>query len=112
MTTWKNVERQIAKLLGGERIPVSGRQRGYAADISHNVFSIEVKHRQELPGWILDGLSQAQSSSRESKIPLLLLHRKGMRYDESLAVLQLQDLIKMQKRIEELEAINENCKNT
>ncbi len=59
--TWKRVELAIARLLDVEpanfygkieRIPVSGRQRGYAADISHPWWSIELKHRREIPKWI------------------------------------------------------------
>jgi hypothetical protein len=32
---WKQAERRIADLLGGQRIPVTGRQRGDTPDIEH-----------------------------------------------------------------------------
>ena len=103
MTTWKAVERAIAKVLRGTRIPVSGRQRGDSADIEHPFFSVEVKHRETLPDWILDALDQAKKSKRGSRIPLAVLHGKGMKYEESLAFMELRDIMAMYDRIEKLE---------
>lgn len=92
---WKAAERKIAKLLGGERIPVSGRQRGFSADIAHDEFSIEVKHRQSLPDWILEATEQAEASQRGEQIPLVVLHKKGVKYEDSLAILRVRDIIKL-----------------
>jgi len=33
--TWKRTERSIAGIIGGERVPVSGRQRGDQPDVRH-----------------------------------------------------------------------------
>ncbi len=33
MRNWKACERRVAELLGGERVPVSGRDRGYSPDL-------------------------------------------------------------------------------
>ncbi len=46
---WKRFERRVAAIVDGERVPVSGRQRGYAPDIEHNWLSIECKYRKSLP---------------------------------------------------------------
>jgi hypothetical protein len=40
---WKQAERKIAAILGGRRIPVSGRGLGDAPDIEHLVLSVEVR---------------------------------------------------------------------
>ncbi len=42
---WKATERKIAALLGGRRVPVSGRGRGDAPDIARPWLALEVKDR-------------------------------------------------------------------
>lgn len=99
MTRWKDTERQIAKLLHGERVPITGRARGSAPDISHDFFSIEVKDRQNLPEWIADAMNQADASNKNNKIPLVILHGKGMKHQDNYAILRLGDIIKMYEQI-------------
>ena len=55
MKDWKACERRVAEILGGVRVPVTGRQRGVAPDIEHETLSIEVKSRKSLPEWLLAG---------------------------------------------------------
>lgn len=93
MTTWKNVERQIAARLGGERVPVTGRQRGSAPDIAHSWLSLEVKHRKSLPAWLADAMTQAQASQRGGQLPMVVLHEKQQNYDESYCVVRLKDFV-------------------
>jgi hypothetical protein len=88
---WKQAERRIAKLLGGRRIPVTGRQRGDVPDIEHDALSIEVKSRKALPAWLLGALSQAQAASKNGKVPVVVLHQDRAPYAESLVVLRLED---------------------
>ena len=91
MSTWKLVERKIAAILGGERVPVSGRQRGSAPDIEHSHLSIEVKHRKSLPSWIHDAMDQAQASKRGEQLPVVILHGKNMEYRNSMVLVRLDD---------------------
>ncbi len=53
MRDWKQAERRIAAILGGRRIPVSGRGRGDNPDIEHPALSVEVKARARasFPAW-------------------------------------------------------------
>jgi hypothetical protein len=89
---WKACERRIAKLLGGRRIPVTGRQRGDTPDIEHATLSIEVKSRKSLPAWLLDALNQAQAASKDdTKMPVVVLHQDHAPYAHSLVVLKLKD---------------------
>jgi hypothetical protein len=97
--TWKATERLVARQLGGERVPVTGRTRGSAPDIEHSVWAVEVKHRQKLPDWLKDAMSQARASVRGNKIPLVVLHEHGRH--SSLAVLRLSDLVELCGEIEE-----------
>jgi len=98
---WKQTERKLAKLIGGERIPVSGRQRGFSADIQHANFSIEVKERMTLPVWLHDAMNQAEMSKRGDQIPLVILHQARQKFDQSFAVMRLSDLIALSKKSED-----------
>lgn len=58
---WKGVERRYAQLLGGERIPVSGR--GSQSDVITPSYSVEVKSRQKLPAWLVQIRSWLQEEA-------------------------------------------------
>jgi len=90
--TWKATERRIAALLGGQRVPVSGRGRGDQPDIAHPTLSIECKHRRTLPGWLLEAVAQAEAANTGGKVSMVALHRAGDRHDDALAVLRLRDV--------------------
>lgn len=97
--TWKKFERKIAEeltLLGddAERIPVTGRVRGHAADIKSNVFSIECKYRKEIPKWIKNAMDQAVKSSDGVKTPIVFLKERSAIIDDTLVILRLGDLKK------------------
>lgn len=91
-STWKSTEREIARRLGGERVPITGRnKRGDAPDVEHEWLSIEVKHRKKLPNWIADAMSQAQASQRGEQLPIVVLHENRQRFDDAYVVIRLQD---------------------
>ena len=85
MTTWKHCERMIAKLLGGERTGSNGESR---RDVEHPHWSIEVKHRTVLPQWLHDAMGQAEREA-DGRIPIVVLHEKGLKYDESYVIIRL-----------------------
>jgi hypothetical protein len=89
---WKTCERKVAALLGGIRIPVSGRGRGYAPDIEHECLSIEVKSRRRLPAWLENTMRQAEACAEDGQLPLIVLHQDGQRYQDALIVMRLKDL--------------------
>ncbi len=86
---WKATERAVARLLGGARVPVSGRQRGDAPDVAHAWLSVEVKDREALPAWLVDALAQAEASAAPLQLPIAVLHQAGQRHDRALVVLRL-----------------------
>lgn len=100
---WKKIERKVANALGGVRVPVTGRQRGSAPDIEHDLFSIEVKHRETLPEWLMDAMEQANMSRTGDKLPMVVLHQKGQPIIECLTVMKLGDILTLKKRLEDLE---------
>ena len=91
MKDWKACERKVAALLGGRRIPVSGRGRGDNPDIHHELFSIEVKSRKTIPAWLEDAMRQAEASVKDGRLPVVVLHQDRTPYAESLVVLRLDD---------------------
>lgn len=97
MKDWKACERRIAGLLGGRRVPVSGRQRGETPDIAHELLSIEVKSRRSLPSWLEEAMNQAEASAKDGQLPVAVLHQDGQRYADSLVVLRLKDFCNCQK---------------
>jgi hypothetical protein len=89
--SWKRVERKVAELLGGVRVPVSGRQRGATPDVEHSLLSIEVKSRKALPAWLVDALEQARAASATGRLPVAVLHQNHKPYRDALVVVRLED---------------------
>jgi hypothetical protein len=89
MKDWKACERKVATLLGGIRVPVSGRGRGHSPDIHHQRFSIEVKSRRKLPAWLEDAMRQAEASARDGQLSVAVLHPDGRKYQDSFVVCRL-----------------------
>jgi hypothetical protein len=90
---WKTCERKVAALLGGMRVPVSGRGRGDSPDIQHDFLSIEVKSRKKLPTWIEDAMTQAEDCARADQLPLVILHQDNQCYQDAPVVMRLKYLI-------------------
>ncbi len=97
---WKRVERQIAAMLGGRRVPVTGRTRGDAPDIEHPAYSVEVKSRNTIPQWLLEALQQATASARDNRVPVVIIHRNGARYSDALVVVRLSDFQRITRHTE------------
>jgi hypothetical protein len=91
---WKRTERRIAELLGGRRMPISGRQRGDTPDVLHDRLSIEVKSRRRLPGWLEEAMKQAEAAAKNGQLPVAVLHQDSRRYRDCLVVLRLKDFAK------------------
>ena len=90
---WKRTERRIATILGGTRVPVTGRQRGDAPDLEHPVFSIEVKHRQTVPQWLTESIEQATAAATNGKTPIVVIHEHGRPYAAALVVMTLDQFM-------------------
>lgn len=97
MKDWKACERRIAEILGGVRVPVTGRQRGATPDIEHPTLSIEVKSRKTLPVWLLDAMEQAQAASEDGWLPVAVFHQDRKPYRDALVVVRLEDFANLAK---------------
>jgi hypothetical protein len=95
---WKPVERKLAELLGAERVPVSGRARGWAPDLEHPDYALEVKSRAKVGVALTEGMDQAVKAAAwakrrqgRDKLPVVLLHQDGQHYENTFVVVRLKD---------------------
>jgi hypothetical protein len=99
MRQWKVGERIIARLLGCERIPLTGRARGKAhTDLVSNWLAVEVKTRKRLPIFLEDAMDSAErgmyyANAKDEKIrlPIVVIHADHADYRRSLVVMRLGD---------------------
>jgi hypothetical protein len=91
--TWKALEREVAKKLGGKRIPCSGSGE-IKGDVLHRKLYIECKYRDKFPSlnkmidtWLRDSIEEAE---RENKIPILAIKRKGK--GQIFILMRIEDL--------------------
>jgi hypothetical protein len=96
--SWKAVERAIAAHLGGERVPVTGRVRGYAPDVEHPTLAIEVKSWANYPVRVADAMDQAVKAAEWAlkkgkgiRVPIAVIHKDYAPYDKSFVVMHLED---------------------
>lgn len=88
---WKACERRVAKYIGGERIPITGRQRGDAPDIKHAWLCPEVKYKQKFPDWMHDAMSQAKAAQRGNQMPCVIMCEKGQSIGKCWIMFELAD---------------------
>ncbi len=85
---WKRSERKICALLGGERRGPTGRDE---SDCYHDWLAVEVKAREVMPAYIKEWMEQAEANAEAGKLPLVVWHEKGARYDDALVYVRLSD---------------------
>ena len=97
---WKRDESEIARLLGGERVPVTGRQRGYRPDVDHPWLSLEIKSWASLPQRVAEAMDQAEKAAayakrreQRDKLPIAVIHGKSTHRGNSLVVMRLDDFL-------------------
>ena len=97
---WKAAERKIAERIGGQRIPLLGRE---GTDLSHPVFFIEVKSRKSIAPYLwtnfLSQILEAARLHKTDKVPAIAIHRPGMDYDDTLICFRAGDYWRLIERI-------------
>lgn len=76
--------------LGGRRNPVPGRARGDLPDGEHERYSVEIKHRKQLPGWVKEAVDQATQSARYEQIPIVVIHEHNKCGDDDLVCIPMR----------------------
>ena len=100
--TWKASERKIAEILGGKRVPVTGRERGSAPDVEHEVFAIEHKYGKVISSRFQTAIEQAQAAAEGTKkIPLVTWEhaRKGNVGNIVGVTMLIDDFLKLVEKI-------------
>lgn len=96
---WKVAERQVAAVIGGERVPINGRQRGSAPDIDHEWLAVEVKHTGQFPKKWAEAFSQAVASKVKAeingkvKLPVVIIKPHRCNARNSYIMMQLGDFV-------------------
>ena len=88
--TWKSVERRICRYLGTKRALQEGR-KGMPDCISSR-YVIQVKHRKKLPTWVSKAWEETEQHNEEGKIPIVCLHEKNQRIEDTYVITQLKYL--------------------
>lgn len=88
--TWKQVERRVAGVLGGERTGPTGRA---GPDVVTSWCVAQVKHRRKLPAWLKTALDGICAQAGDWQLPIVVLHERGQRHEHDLVVLRLGDFV-------------------
>ena len=90
---WKQLERDMAKDVGTERIPVSGRQRDlHGADFQDGLCQYQAKHGYKQPsylrGW-LNGI--CGTAAQHQKTGVVVWHGERQKRGDSIVMLRWSD---------------------
>ena len=100
-STWKRHEREWAELLGGKRVPVSGRQRGDQPDVAHPDYSIECKAGAVLSTRVLDGMEQAIAAQKPGQVPIVCISNRkkgGQNTSAKYVLMRAEDFVNLISR--------------
>ena len=90
-TTWKTMERTVARKFGTTRTPLSGgNSKMTRSDTLHPNLFIECKYRAKLPSYINELRIVKQRAEAESKIAMMVFKEKGQMGE--FVLLELDDL--------------------
>lgn len=87
---WKRIERDMAKDVQTQRIPVTGERHG--ADFEDALACYQLKSRKAIPGWLWEWHQGICGTAKgKDKAGVVVLHRPGQRRAEALVVLSWRD---------------------
>jgi hypothetical protein len=89
MAAWKDLERRVAKLLGGTRTGCTGEA---TADVLvGNWLAVECKYKAKLPLWLAGALAQVRGCAGDARLPIVVLFERGRKTGDSLVLMTLTD---------------------
>ena len=111
--TWKGMERKIAKLVGGIRNPLSGRNGKHtSADVIHPFFFVECKYKKK---WAVKTLydktvkinkKEAKKKNEKEKIPIVVIKEKHE--DGELILMSIENFLKIVEKPYIIDVFNDN----
>ena len=99
---WKQQERNWADMLGGKRVPVSGRQRGDQPDVAHPDYSIECKAGAVLSTRVLDGMEQAIAAMKDRQTPIVCISNRkkgGQNTSAKYVLMRAEDFVELATKV-------------
>jgi hypothetical protein len=88
--TWQTAERRIAQMLGLRKV---GNRGTSTPDAVGGHLVAEIKHRRSrgIPQWAMDALQGARQHAGPHRLGVLVVHREGQRYEDSILLMRLGD---------------------
>lgn len=90
-------------------MPITGRTRkigSSAPDVEHKQLALEIKTREVLPKWLQNARDQALACRKAGQLPVVVLHEKGKRVKNCLALVALADLMELIPAMNTEESLN------
>jgi hypothetical protein len=98
--TWKRRERDVAKALGGRRIPVTGLDR-HGADVITPLLHVQAKHGRRRPAFLREWLSGIQADAKpHGKIGIVVWSDTRERSGDAIVMLSLADFTALHGALE------------
>jgi len=89
---WKQFERRIGRLLGGDRTWKDDQ------DFSTPLFSGECKLLRDVPKFVYKRLEQAERNSPKGKFPVCIVKEHGKRDENAVVMIRFGTFIKILKK--------------
>jgi hypothetical protein len=88
---WKRFETRVAKALGGERVPVTGKGRA-DRDVETSLLFVQCKYRRLIPSWLFNWLGGICDAAKPAgKVGILVLNMPQRDTAEALVIMRLAD---------------------
>lgn len=100
MSTWKQRERNVAKVLNGKRIPVTGIDR-HGADVVTPLLHVQVKHGRRRPAFLaewLDGICGTAEAC--GKIGMVVWSANREPQGDAIVMLKLSDFEQLHGKVQ------------
>lgn len=105
---WKKFERELARDMGTERIPVTGERNG--ADFETPMFRFQAKRRKDcMPQEILRWIDEAQLAAvaeGKGRVPVVVIQRRGCNRREAVVLLRWADWRDLHGKVPNQEAVH------
>jgi hypothetical protein len=88
--TWKRRERDVAKAIDGQRIPVTGIDR-HGADVQHPLFAVQVKHGRKRPKHLREWLAGIRSTARAEQVGIVVWADNNERLTDAVVIMSFSD---------------------
>lgn len=100
---WKRFETRVAKKLGGERVPVTGKGRA-DRDVEAGGFYYQTKYREAIPAWLFEWLAGIVGTAEAvGKTGVLVLSRPGADTDNALVMVRFSDWVALHGIVQAVE---------